>query len=250
MANDADADPDKEVVPMLAREHAPHSVAPSHRPNDSSDSDSSDDDDSGDGARDSDAEDSSSQDEGSDDDDAQVRLARLFATAQSPRRSLQKWLRPHGFAGRPSDVGGRCVGEREVRRVGAVGRYVAFLAQPCPLSMLPRGRALTGAYGAPGVEFVGEVCADFLGLNDSQYQWIIDEQRRREEDVSFPHASLSLYARNPSSPLQRQRRRRLRRLRALREARESKVMTDMEGGGDSEEPTSSQAIAAEQADVS
>ena len=34
-----------------------------------------------------------------------------------------------------------------------------------------------------GIEFVGEVCADFLGLNDSQYQWIIDEQRRREEEV-------------------------------------------------------------------
>ena len=40
------------------------------------------------------------------------------------------------------------------------------------------------------MEFVGEVCADFLGLNDSQYQWIIDEQRRREEDVSQPYTSV------------------------------------------------------------
>jgi hypothetical protein len=36
-----------------------------------------------------------------------------------------------------------------------------------------------------GMEFVGEVCADFLGLNDSQYQWIIDEHRRREQEVRY-----------------------------------------------------------------
>ena len=44
------------------------------------------------------------------------------------------------------------------------------------------------------MEFVGEVCADFLGLNDSQYQWIIDEHRRREAEVW----QLRLFATNGS----------------------------------------------------
>jgi hypothetical protein len=74
-----------------------------------------------------------------------------------------------------------------------------------------------------GMEFVGEVCADFLGLNDSQYQWIIDEHRRREAD----------------------RLRRLRRLKALKAAREAREIDDMEGGaGDGEAPGAAKAPAA------
>ena len=52
--------PDSEVVPMLAREHAPHIVAPSHTSDASSDSDSSDKDDAPDSDEDSS---DSSQDE-------------------------------------------------------------------------------------------------------------------------------------------------------------------------------------------
>ena len=77
-----------------------------------------------------------------------------------------------------------------------------------------------------GMEFVGEVCADFLGLNDSQYQWIIDEHRRREAD----------------------RLRRLRRLKALKAARDTREIEDMEGGaGDGDEAAKAPAAAAGQA---
>ena len=55
---------------------------------------------------------------------------------------------------------------------GAVSSLHARLRVPV-CSLWPRA----------GMEFVGEVCADFLGLNDSQYQWIIDEHRRREQEV-------------------------------------------------------------------
>ena len=98
-------------------------------------------------------------------------------------------------------------------------------------------------YGAwvawDGLEFVGEVCADFLGLNDSQYQWIIDEHNRREADVRPPRAPLRPWAdfltagTDTVSPslVVRQRKRRLRRLRALKAAREAREIADMEGGG-------------------
>eukprot|EP01052_Picozoa_sp_SAG31_P035921 SAG31_NODE_4402_length_3267_cov_1.552715_4_plen_117_part_00 len=76
-----------------------------------------------------------------------------------------------------------------------------------------QGRALGAAqyaawYVWDSLEFVGEVAADFLGLNDSQYQYIVDEYKRREE----------------------KRLNKLRRLRALRAARESKELDEMEGG--------------------
>ncbi len=32
------------------------------------------------------------------------------------------------------------------------------------------------------MEFVGEVFADFLGLNQSKFQWIIDQKEREEEE--------------------------------------------------------------------
>ncbi|KAG1684078.1 hypothetical protein DVH05_007918 [Phytophthora capsici] len=33
-----------------------------------------------------------------------------------------------------------------------------------------------------GMDFAGEVLANFLGLNESKYQWIIDAQVREEEE--------------------------------------------------------------------
>ena len=82
-----------------------------------------------------------------------------------------------------------------------------------------------------------ESVADFLGLNDSQYQWIIDEHNRREADVRPPRAPLRPWADfltgtdtvSPSLAV-RQRKRRLRRLRALKAAREAREIADMEGG--------------------
>ena len=80
-------------------------------------------------------------------------------------------------------------------------------------------------------EFVGEVAADFLGLNDSQYQYVIDEYKRREEAVrdrmyfSLVAAGVTCLAR--TFP---QRLRKLNRLRALRAAKENKVLDNMEGG--------------------
>ena len=61
---------------------------------------------------------------------------------------------------------------------GAVASLrVCMRAQVCSL------RTTRCLHVVTGMEFVGEVCADFLGLNDSQYQWIIDEHRRREAEV-------------------------------------------------------------------
>ena len=79
---------------------------------------------------------------------------------------------------------------------------------------------------------MGEVCADFLGLNDSQYQWIIDEHRRREAEV-WLFCSLSRPATASFTGPARwvvQRMRRLRRLKALKAAREAREVEDMEGG--------------------
>eukprot|EP01051_Picozoa_sp_SAG22_P007660 SAG22_NODE_547_length_9252_cov_27.855894_6_plen_80_part_00 len=54
-----------------------------------------------------------------------------------------------------------------------------------------QGQAISGVkYAAwylwDSLEFAGEVAADFLGLNDSQYQYIVDEYKRREEKVRKP----------------------------------------------------------------
>jgi hypothetical protein len=35
-----------------------------------------------------------------------------------------------------------------------------------------------------GVEYLGESIADYIGLNDSRYQWVIDEYQRRKDLVS------------------------------------------------------------------
>ncbi|KAF1775444.1 FAM177 family [Phytophthora cactorum] len=40
----------------------------------------------------------------------------------------------------------------------------------------------SGAKTFDGMDFAGEVMANFLGLNQSKYQWIIDAQAREEED--------------------------------------------------------------------
>ncbi|KAG2769637.1 hypothetical protein PC129_g1031 [Phytophthora cactorum] len=40
----------------------------------------------------------------------------------------------------------------------------------------------SGAKTFDGMNFAGEVMANFLGLNQSKYQWIIDAQAREEED--------------------------------------------------------------------
>ena len=46
----------------------------------------------------------------------------------------------------------------------------------------------------PGLEYAGECVADALGLNDSQYQWAIDEYMRRQEEVySRPPKSLGTW---------------------------------------------------------
>ena len=107
-----------------------------------------------------------------------------------------------------------------------------------------------------GMEFVGEVCADFMGLNDSQYQWIIDEHKRREADVRCGRPRYEralgrcLTGGETNSLLSvlsvcgwalwcvcmwlAQRLRRLRRLKALKAAREAREIEDMEGGAAAE----------------
>lgn len=37
---------------------------------------------------------------------------------------------------------------------------------------------------AAGMEFVGEVFADFFGLNQSKFQWIIDIKQREDEAIA------------------------------------------------------------------
>ncbi|KAL3673515.1 hypothetical protein V7S43_001223 [Phytophthora oleae] len=40
----------------------------------------------------------------------------------------------------------------------------------------------SGTKAFDGMDFAGEVLANFLGLNESKYQWIIDAQEREEEE--------------------------------------------------------------------
>eukprot|EP00644_Phytophthora_capsici_P002213 jgi/Phyca11/8313/fgenesh1_pm.PHYCAscaffold_27_\ len=40
----------------------------------------------------------------------------------------------------------------------------------------------SGTMAFDGMDFAGEVLANFLGLNESKYQWIIDAQVREEEE--------------------------------------------------------------------
>ncbi|POM80907.1 Expressed Hypothetical protein [Phytophthora palmivora] len=40
----------------------------------------------------------------------------------------------------------------------------------------------SGAKTFDGMDFAGEVLANFLGLNQSKYQWIIEAQEREEEE--------------------------------------------------------------------
>lgn len=96
--------------------------------------------------------------------------------------------------------------------------------------LIPNG-SLSAPCVITGMEFVGEVCADFLGLNDSQYQWIIDEHRRREAEVWQLRLLLRTAVIHRLYMLcMEQRRRRLRRLKALKAAKEAREVDDMEGG--------------------
>ncbi|KAG7394917.1 hypothetical protein PHYBOEH_004474 [Phytophthora boehmeriae] len=40
----------------------------------------------------------------------------------------------------------------------------------------------SGAKAFDGMEFAGEVIADFFGLTQSKYQWVLDAQKRDEEE--------------------------------------------------------------------
>ena len=42
----------------------------------------------------------------------------------------------------------------------------------------------TGAKTLEGAEFMGEVFANFFGITQSKYQWVIDAKRREEEDAA------------------------------------------------------------------
>jgi len=67
------------------------------------------------------------------------------------------------------------------------------------------------------MEFAGEVLAEFFGLNQSKYQWVIDQMEREREEKA-------------QAELEEQQRRELRRLAELKA--EGASVHAMEAGGD------------------
>ncbi|ETI40494.1 hypothetical protein F442_13961 [Phytophthora nicotianae P10297] len=80
----------------------------------------------------------------------------------------------------------------------------------------------SGAKTFDGMDFAGEVLANFLGLNQSKYQWIIDAQVRQEEEKQ-------------QRRLERSQQRQLRLEQLLEE--EQRKLQELEIGVREQEPT-------------